>query len=259
VDASSARPQHQWHLIEYNGLLPGAYFGAKTANKPIHVMLDENGSLAVYGDRTLGNLSLSAIVYDINGTAIWDHSMSLVINSRSARGIFPVTAFNSQIRFVELMASDRYGQVDRNVYWLPSDAENDVFDYSASSYYSSPFLAFANLTSLSVLAPPSLKWTEQHEPTNSTITIYNVGSSVAFFIRVRLVDGNDITPAIWSDNYITLFANQVQSLFVEHTSLDKNIKFLVEPFNIELDAFTSISLKYLTKYGVGNSVKKLLS
>ena len=172
-------------------------------------------------------LTLIAAVYSASGEKVWEET-----NPKQ------LPESHLAIRFVELflIAADGTTVLDRNVYWLPSDDARDEFDFQSSSY--STVTQYAKLEELNSLPMPNLMLADEiHSEGQSSVTVKNVDSTVAFFIRLRLVgdDNRDIVPAFWSDNFVTLFDGQHQNIVVKYSAaLSGTKKFVVEPFNAEL-------------------------
>lgn len=220
----SARPQHQWHLFEYNGLFPGAFFGAVAANADSHVILEPDSSsmfsiVSAYG-YSLKGANVTANVYAADGALVWTGD-AVIGSSFVARDILQIPITVKGLRFVELLLLRDGATVDRNVYWLPPVGQEDVFDFGTSDY-GAPLRSYANLTGLSSLPPVTVALSNQVNQVNSTaVTLTNVAGGVAFFVRLRLVQsasGQDVLSATWSTNYVTLFPGQSVAVTVTHGS-----------------------------------------
>jgi exo-1,4-beta-D-glucosaminidase len=51
-----------------------------------------------------------------------------------------------------------------------------------------------------------------------TAALHNTGAAVAFFVRLRLTKGaggDEILPALWSDNYVSLLPGETRAITVE--------------------------------------------
>jgi exo-1,4-beta-D-glucosaminidase len=222
----NGRPQNQWHLIEYSGMLGGVFFGARAAAADPHVMLNpSNFSAAVYSRSPLSSsLVISCMVYDLSGSVLW---------SRSGPVSEPLTLPpGEELRFVELKLFDGTSLVDRNVYWIPADDASDVFNYGAPHGHYAPLTRYADLTGLDHLVQSTtILEGESHSDTHSSVTIRNSGQGVAFFVRLRLIfeeKGSDLLPAFWSNNFVTLFPGQTEQIQVDYAAVTGKKRFEME-------------------------------
>jgi exo-1,4-beta-D-glucosaminidase len=139
----------------------------------------------------------------------------------------------SQSYFVELLLTRDGRVIDRNVYWLST--QQDVVDWPATlfgDYPQATMSQYADLSQLQHLAPAAVHLTARSHPVwdagdsseETDVTITNVSSkpTVAFFLRadvrrgsatgVPASDDNEIVPIIWSDNDVTLWPGESETL-----------------------------------------------
>lgn len=116
-------------------------------------------------------------------------------------------------------------------YWLPEAW--DVLDYSQSTWYYTPVSTYANFSALATLPAVNLTlqtglWVEERQATGQTLrstqaTVLNPTSSLAFFIRVKLLDATTsalVLPAFYSDNYFTLLPGEEQTVAISYNPAD---------------------------------------
>jgi exo-1,4-beta-D-glucosaminidase len=240
---NNARPQHYWHLYEYNGLLGGSFFGSKKANEPLHLMMSPlDYSVTLYNSlySAVANVTCVATMYDVMGsTVLFQRQTSVSLDANGAVTLpalqIPRSVNPSELRFVELVANGA-----RNVYWIPDEKHQDVIDWNNSTWYTSYCSSFADYTALGALPMPTLaknthvSCSAQHD-CSARISVTNKGPHVAFFVRVRLVSsksGGDVTPASWSDNFVTLFPGQQQVIQVDFHSAETQFDSILEPFSL---------------------------
>jgi exo-1,4-beta-D-glucosaminidase len=243
-------PTMLWDLYNYDYDTAGAYFGAKKANEELHVLyaLDT-------GDVTVDNLSgaaqrglsVQARVYNTSGH---------VLDSQTANGLSlaPQAVSNGVLTpkvpaattppapattyFVELTVSQHGSVVDRNVYWLST--QQDVIDWDSTegnpqANNGDPLSQYADLTALQKLPSEPVQVAAATQPASggrvtTTVTITNPSASpaVAFFLRADVRRGsasgsvssgdNQVLPITWSDNDITLWPGQSQTLTATYRS-----------------------------------------
>jgi exo-1,4-beta-D-glucosaminidase len=137
--------------------------------------------------------------------------------------------------FVELLLRRGRALIDRNVYWRSTQA--DAIDWSKTiGLPQATMTRYASLVGLHALARATLA---VHARTQSApgpdgadrvtqVTITNTSRmhAVAFFIRADLrraaASGSAILSALWSDNDITLWPGESQTLSVTYRTADLN-------------------------------------
>ncbi|MFE0028333.1 exo-beta-D-glucosaminidase [Amycolatopsis sp. NPDC059021] len=223
---NNAWPSLFWHLYDYSMAPSGGYFGARTALRPLHVQYRyDNAAVALVntGLRDAGPLSVQATVFDLDGTQRYDHTTNSVTakgNATSTLDTVPVPEGISTTYFVRLLLRDAQGNVvDRNVYWLST--KPDEVDYQADEWRLSPQTAFADLSGLRRLAAGTVSVnaaSEGHgDDATTSVTLTNTGDKVAFFLRATVTaDGAEVAPAIWSDDYVTLWPGESVTLTAKY-------------------------------------------
>jgi exo-1,4-beta-D-glucosaminidase len=135
--------------------------------------------------------------------------------------------------FVELQLKQNGSLVDRNVYWLST--QQDVVDWSATlagDYPQATMSQYANLSALQHLAPATVQVTAHSHPvwdagnsnqeTDVTVTNTSTNPTVAFFLRADVRRGsatgvpaagdNEVVPITWSENDVTLWPGESETL-----------------------------------------------
>ncbi|TWP53080.1 exo-beta-D-glucosaminidase [Lentzea tibetensis] len=226
-------PKLYWHLYNYNLATAGSYFGAKTANKALHVQYSyDDKSLAVVnmGLQDVQGLSVQVTVFNSDGTQKADETRPVTAKANgSVRvGNLPQPAGLSTAYFTRLLLKDSSGKVvDRNVYWLSTKA--DTLNYGGGDWYYTPQSAYTDLKGVSSLKAGQVSVTSATTPGSGEgklathVTIKNTGTSVAFFLRASVRKGSggaEVLPVDWTDNYITLFPGETEILRGEYREAD---------------------------------------
>jgi len=226
-------PTLLWALYNNDYDQAGSYFGAKKGNSTIHALYAiDNATVSVdnLAGASQSGLSVTATVYDINSNVL-DRQTSTTLSLASqavvnnvltprvpATGSTPVQTY-----FVELVLSQNGVAIERNVYWLSTKA--DVVNWSKSlGQPKSTISQYADLTALRNLAAGTVSVTASSSNGTTTVTITNTSTThtVAFFIRadvrrgttsgMELPGDNEVLPITWSDDDITLFPGESQTL-----------------------------------------------
>ncbi len=237
-------PSMLWDLYNYDYDQAGSYFGAKKANEPLHVLYtygDGTVSVDNLANQALHGLSVEAKVYAVNGTLLDDQTAHVpsVDSQGVARGLLhpavpaatqPPTP--AQTYFVELLLT-RHGQlVDRNVYWLSTQQDEVNWDATIGNPQAT-MTQYANLQQLQSLAGAKVRVTARTSrswgdarggDTETDVTITNTSTkpTVAFFLRADVRRGsrsgvpahgdNEVLPIAWSDNDVTLWPGESETL-----------------------------------------------
>jgi exo-1,4-beta-D-glucosaminidase len=244
-------PTLLWDLYNYDFDQAGSYFGAKKANEKLHVLYAyDNGSVAVdnLGGAAQHGLSVECNVYGLNGKLL-DHKSRSGISLASqgvATGVLhpkvPATTKppkHAKAYFVELLLRRGGHVVDRNVYWFST--QKDAVNWRKTLGNTSAIMTrFANLRALNSLRKAHLKVTAHthsgrgldgaNAVTDVTIKNTSTNRTVAFFLRADLRRGsstgvpdpgdNEVLPIFWSDDDITLWPGESETLHASYRKAD---------------------------------------
>jgi exo-1,4-beta-D-glucosaminidase len=220
------------------------YFGARKAGEPVHIMYDyADGSVKVANlTRTRQDgLTASARLIDLNGTVKGERRVAVGgLASQDVQTVLTpkVPSDISRTYFVELTLTGRGGTVSRNVYWLST--KPDAVDWSKTLGEGSGAVfqpgGYADLTGLQSLPAATVRATastrREGADAITTVTIRNTGrgSVPAVFTRADVrrgkpdghaLGGDDqVLPINWSDNYVTLWPGQSQTLTARYRASD---------------------------------------
>jgi hypothetical protein len=235
---NKAWPSLQWELYGYDLDQPGVYFGAKKANEPVHILYSyADGSVRVAnlsGARQDG-LRAKAEFIDLNGTvkasaeapvgALASQDVKTVLTPAVPAGI-------STTYFVRLTLTQGHRTVSRNVYWLSTKPDSIDWANTIDQGYGAAFNpgGYADLTGLQSLAPASVKVTARTHRAGGNdvteITVTNVGHdrTPAFLTRADVhrgsATGDQVLPVLWSDNDVTLWPGESQTITATYRHAD---------------------------------------
>ncbi|MBV8784083.1 MAG: glycoside hydrolase family 2 [Gammaproteobacteria bacterium] len=223
---NNAWPSLHWHLYDYYLNPAGAYFGARTANEPVHIQYAYDTRGIVLVNHTLARaagLQAQIRVHNLDGSVPYEKRLEhLDLEGNSARQILALPALPglSSVYFIELELAAADGRpLSRNVYWLPT--HTDELDWAHSNWYLTPVTRYADLTALQALpaAASEVRATVRHEASEDiatvTLTVPASAKSVALFQHVslrRVAGGEPIVPILWSDNDVTLWPGESVTL-----------------------------------------------
>ena len=244
-------PSLLWYFYNYDYDQAGTYFGARKANESLHVYYAYPAPEADPGNRTINvsnltgetqsGLSVTARAYDMQGNVLSSESASGI--SLPSQGVMnriltvpnptlpDVDGKPQRTYFVELLLNRGDHVVDRNVYWLST--VNDVPTYTGNAY---PNLStYGDLRNLQTptqdpahgLLPKTtvdacaVTRRQSGKETATEVTLTNNSDTLAFLLRVDVRRGkgstldagdNQVRPATYSDNYVTLWPGQSQTI-----------------------------------------------
>lgn len=241
---NKAWPSLQWELYGFDLDQAGVYFGAQKANEPVHVLYAyDDGSVKVSNltGRPQPGLRATATYVDLDGTVKGSASATVpALHSQDVRTVLtPQTpAGISSTYFLKLVLTQHGKVVSRNVYWLSTKADEVDFDRTIGEGSGAEFKpdGYADLTGLQGLSLASVKVSASSDREGAdivtTVRIRNTSSAgkVAFLMRadVRRGDGhgqpvagdNQVLPVRWSENDVTLWPGETQTLTVRYRRAD---------------------------------------
>ena len=239
---NNAWPSLIWHLYDYYLLPGGGFFGTRKANEPLHIQYSyDDRSIVVVNStqQAAKNLTVTAEVFDLQLNRKFSTKAKVDSEADSSQRVFvvPEMAGLTDTYFVKLQLSEGGGRVvSDNFYWLST--KPDTLDFAKSEWYVTPVTSYADFSALSKLpaatvqassrnisprkggSPRGVKPADSSNNETTEITIRNAGSSLAFAVELRLVraeNGDDVLPALWDDNYITLMPGEKRTVRVSYS------------------------------------------
>jgi exo-1,4-beta-D-glucosaminidase len=239
-------PTLLWSLYNNDGDQAGAYFGAQKANRPLHAIYAlDNNTVTVdnLSGTTQAGVTVEAKVYNTAGTVLNDQtSSSLSLASQKVMNkvvtpAIPTTA--NTVYFVELLVRQGGNVVDRNVYWASTTP--DVINWTKTiGQPQATVTTYANMTALRNLPQATISatatTTNQAGPAGADrlVTVHVTNNSttptVGFFLRADVRRGtssggelsgdNELQSSVWSDNDVTLWPGESETLTATYNSAD---------------------------------------
>jgi hypothetical protein len=203
--SQAAWPALICQLYDYYFEQTGAFFGAKTACEPLHILWDQATNVVKVANNTLvaqSGLRAEARVYDLQGREQWHQSADLSVPSATAQTCFPLSIADLSIPkkisgafFVRLLLLQEKKVLSRNFYWSSTEQGN-----------------CKDLTSLEEVSLSVATRIEQAGAEHLiTVKVSNPNSGVALAIRLMLVHSQSkqrVLPAFYDDNYFSLLPQE---------------------------------------------------
>jgi exo-1,4-beta-D-glucosaminidase len=227
---NNAWPSMIWHLYDYYLRPGGGYFGTKKACEPVHIQYSYDDRSIVVVNNTAQGLEASAVISLLNLDGRSRFSKTVPVNapadSVTRVDTLPAISGLSAAYFLDLRLTPAVGgPISTNFYWLSTTP--DELDWSKSTWYGTPTRQYADLTALKDLPPATVTWTVAHSrggaDGESRVTLRNEGRSIAFFLRLQVTrgpDGEEVLPAFWQDNYVSLLPGEVREVAVGYRLAD---------------------------------------
>jgi len=208
-----AWPSNVWQLYSWDYDTSAAYFGAKEANRPLHVQLNLPDNKLVVLNTTLRDqpgMTVETRVVGLDGASLFTRTDSLdaKANDKTDLPDVPLAPILAQhgAALVELVLKGGDGkEVDRNFYWRGEDE---------AAYRALDGLARTPLQM--AVAPP----TRDGDDTLVRVTLANQSRVPALEAKLTLVDGNgtQILPAYYEDNYISLLPGESRTIDIRYAA-----------------------------------------
>ena len=228
---NNAWPSLAWHLYDYYLEAGSGYYGTKKSLEPIHIQYSYDDQSVVVVNSTLApsaSLTVHASVINIDGARQWSKTAVIDLPPDGVVRAFTIPDLGnlSKTYFVSLSIENKTGSVlSRNFYWLST--VKDVLDETKRKWYITPTSVHGDFTELANLPLVTLdtKVTFDHDGDDdlAVVTLTNPGSSLAFFVRLRVLQrpgGSEILPSMWSDNYVSLLPGETRTLTARWSSDD---------------------------------------
>jgi exo-1,4-beta-D-glucosaminidase len=220
---NNAWPSLIWHLYDYYLMPAGGYFGTKKACEPVHALYS-------YDDRSVwvvnstyarvSGLKLSVRVFNLDLAEQHATDAAVDVEADGSRRVLviPDVAGLTPTYFVRLDLRDASGHVvSTNFYWLST--KPDVYDWAKTDYKFTPVTGHGDFTALKALPAADVEMTSRLERERDRqvvrVHVKNVGKSLAFMVRLRLVNDrthDDILPIFWDDNFFPLMPGEEREI-----------------------------------------------
>jgi exo-1,4-beta-D-glucosaminidase len=244
---NAAWPKMYWQLYDKYLMPTGAFYAARKACKPLHLLYN-------YGDRSIyivndhltafRNLKATIRMLDINSAEFLNRTFEINTQPESVVKIFELPEFEniSTTYFLDLRLNNDKGiENGSNFYWLST--KPDVLDYDTKvkpwPYYT-PSKEYADLTALNSLPPAKVNFNYHTESTNQQkkfgVTLHNTGKTIAFFIELKISDkktGETILPVFWEYNYVSLLPGETRTIEATFSPAKDQAVLTIDGWNLE--------------------------
>lgn len=220
---NAAWPKLYWQLYDYYLMPNGAFYGARKAAQPVHILYHyaDDGVYVVNDtfDR-LEDLKGEVRIFDISSQEIHSESLDISIDANSSKRVssVPENPDLSGVYFLSLRLLDSSGTLKSdNFYWLSTT--RDEMDYPKSEWFVTPIKKYADFTDLNDLPGATVDVQSSFEPLGPdqkiNVMLRNTSDAIAFFVELNLVkqeSGESVLPIFWDDNYVSLLPGETREI-----------------------------------------------
>lgn len=227
-------PKLWWQLYDYYLMPTGAFYAAKKANEPLHILYNYGSNAVDLINNTLEDasaLNAAITVYDFGMKELIKKEVPVVqLKERGTKEIFklPGDLALSKTWFLDLRLKDNSGKVlSTNFYVLST--QQYLLNEPKTTWFVTPQSQYADLKMLNNLPSVKLKMnqtsTQKDEKTYVNVDLENPSDHLALMVHLDLKrgdNGESVVPVFWDDNYVTLLPGEKRTLTVYCHTRDLN-------------------------------------
>jgi exo-1,4-beta-D-glucosaminidase len=226
---NSAWPKLWWQLYDYFLMPNGAFYGARKACSPVHILYNYATREITAVNNTLEpvkELKASIRAFGTGLKAKYSKEIQITLAADEVRKLDVLPEFEGMDAawFLDLRLAGKDKDIaDVNFYALPP--RPDTLDDANSTWFVTPVREYADLTALQSLPVVQIK--EKHsfkkDGAGQTVTvdIENPTHHLAFMVELNIYksdSGDPVLPIFWEDNYVTLLPGErrkIQGSFLQ--------------------------------------------
>ena len=222
---NSAWPEMYWQLYDSFLRQNGAYYGAKKANEPVHLLYNYGNNTIYKVNDTFEKIDDHRAViqiFDIESKLLYKEKSGLSIDPESSKAFLKLPELEnlSETYFLSLKLFNVEGnEISNNFYWLSTKKDVLNYDYEFEDWaFYTPSKEYADFRLLEQMSNIKLEIDPKMEILEDclrvTVNIFNNSNSISFFNELLLIDKNFeiLSPVIWSDNYISILPGERKSI-----------------------------------------------
>ena len=212
---NGARPSIYWQLYDKYLQPNAAYYAVKRSNAPVQLIYDYQRRQVFAVNETLAPITLRAEMKFITDGTLNNSEQALTVPAGATVKAFDLPTTEAQNAFLFLRAKGNDNkEIAANEYFLT--AEQDVYDWSKTTWVTTPIKHYASYQFLNTLEPVKCQLSSRRIEGKDRyeITITNPSKAVAFFLCVVAQDntGREIESVLWSDNYLSLAPGETRTV-----------------------------------------------
>jgi exo-1,4-beta-D-glucosaminidase len=216
---NAAWPKLWWQLFDYYLNPNGAFYGARKAGEPLHLIYNYGTREVVASNLTrepAAKLRAEIHVFDLGLEQKYAKSLDVSLAADDVKVIdtLPAPDGLTTTYFLDLRLLDEKGRlVDSNFYCLST--KPDSLDTAAATWFVTPVKTYADLTALQNLKTVGLdvkdKFSQKGARYEFTVDLENATRELALQVSIGVVgdiSGREVLPIYLDDNYFTLLPGE---------------------------------------------------
>ncbi|MGB9893302.1 MAG: glycoside hydrolase family 2 TIM barrel-domain containing protein, partial [Candidatus Saccharicenans sp.] len=220
---NSAWPKIWWQLYDYYLMPTGAFYGARKANQPVHLIYDYETREIIASNllpEPTGKLRALVRVLDFSLKERYRQEWPLELEPDSKKVLtrLPEISELSEVYFLDLRILGQKGELkDQNFYCLSRNP--DLLNFDQSNWYVTPVKQYADLKLLNSLPESEVQYrwkVEGKEPIkNLTIELENSSAQLAFNLEIKALKKlreQSLLPIFLEDNYFSLLPGEKRTI-----------------------------------------------
>lgn len=220
---NSAWPKLWWQLYDYYLLPTAAFYGAKKACEPIHLIYNYATKEIIASNLQLkpsGKMRALIRVFNFNLEEKFRREMPLELgpDGKIILDRLPDIEGLSLVYFLDLRLLGEKGELlSHNFYCLP--LSGDVLDEAKANWFVTPVKQYADLTLLRSLPPAQVRYrtkiATREEKSHFTLEVENSSANLAFMVYVEVKQKQRqkaVAPVFLDDNYFSLLPGDKRTI-----------------------------------------------
>lgn len=216
---NSAWPKLWWQLFDYYLMPNGAFYGARKACEPVHLIYNygnKNIIAANISQKNYNALKAKVTVYNFDMSVAFSKEYDLNLPKDESKLVCKLDELKvlTTTYFIDLRLSDKTEkEISNNFYCLST--KEDILDYTKNEWYVTPTKEHEDLTLLNSLPEAKVIAKESYSITDDkvkvSIEVKNTSPNLALLVNLNLRDknsDNSILPIFLEDNYFSLLPNE---------------------------------------------------
>ncbi len=220
---NSAWPEMYWQFFDYYLMPNGAFYGARKACTPIHILYHYgDGGIYVSNETHMPAKDLKAEIRILNlhSKKLLKEKKNINIKANSSQRIMQLPEIDvpEKVYFVDLRLKSKKGKmISNNFYWLST--KKDILDEEGTEWFFTPNKEYADFIGLKglpeVKIPIRFRFKQNGDKGEVRVRVNNRSKHIAFFIHFNVAgsrSGNSVLPIFWDDNYISLLPGEKREI-----------------------------------------------
>jgi exo-1,4-beta-D-glucosaminidase len=218
---NSAWPKLWWQLFDYFLLPNGAFFGARKACEPLHILYDLGTREVIVTNNAAAAsapVTASVQVLTLDGAVKLAKEFPVALDRDEKKSLIVLSPPEgvSGAYFLDLRLRDgKGGLITDNFYALST--KPDVPDDAKATWFVTPIKDFSDLAGLASLPTVAVacqeRWNYAAGRLELEATLRNPSNAPAFMIELMVLkdrSGQPATPVFWDDDYLTLLPGETR-------------------------------------------------